>query len=145
VESGWVEDVRITSGLVAAANAKEPDHRVCLDVILANRGRLVLSPFAMAEVDYLIQNTLGVRAEITFLRDVDAGRYTLATFDERDMSQALAVVEQYEDLGIGVADASVAVLAARYRTTRLLTLDEQHFRAMRPLGGGTFTLLPADQ
>ncbi len=45
---------------------------------------------------------------------------------------------------IGVADASIVVLAARYRTTRLLTFDERHFRAIKPLHGEAFTLLPAD-
>lgn len=45
---------------------------------------------------------------------------------------------------VTMADASVAVIAARSRTTRLLTLDERHFRCMRPLWGEAFTLLPAD-
>ncbi len=45
---------------------------------------------------------------------------------------------------IGLTDASLVVLAARYGTTRLLTLDEKHFRAIRPLRGDTFTILPAD-
>jgi len=33
---------------------------------------------------------------------------------------------------------------ARYGTTRVLTLDERHFRAMRPLHADAFTILPAD-
>jgi hypothetical protein len=37
------------------------------------------------------------------------------------------------------------VLAADPKTTRLLTLDERHFRALRPLWGEAFTLLPADR
>jgi len=41
-------------------------------------------------------------------------------------------------------DAPVVVLAARHRTTRLLTLDERDFRPMRPLYGTAFTLIPAD-
>jgi hypothetical protein len=36
------------------------------------------------------------------------------------------------------------MLAARHRTTRLLTFDERHFRAVKPLYGKAFTLLPAD-
>jgi len=43
-----------------------------------------------------------------------------------------------------VADASVAVIAAKARTTNLLTLDERHFRCIRPLWGEVFSLLPAD-
>jgi hypothetical protein len=36
------------------------------------------------------------------------------------------------------------VLAERYDTTRLLTRDERHFRALRPLRADAFMLLPAD-
>ena len=43
-----------------------------------------------------------------------------------------------------IADGSLIVLAAKYQTTRLLTLDERHFRAIRPLHAVAFTLLPAD-
>ena len=45
---------------------------------------------------------------------------------------------------IGLADASIVVLANRYDTDRVLTLDERHFRALRTLDGKPFTLLPAD-
>ncbi|MFO8150101.1 MAG: hypothetical protein R6T93_07375 [Trueperaceae bacterium] len=52
------------------------------------------------------------------------------------------VVERYADLRIGVADASLVVLADRYATSRLLTLDGRRFDAIRTLGGAPFTLLP---
>lgn len=48
----------------------------------------------------------------------------------------------YEDQGIGLTDASLVVLAHRYRTDRLLTLDHRHFRILRTAAGGSFTLLP---
>jgi uncharacterized protein len=38
----------------------------------------------------------------------------------------------------------LVVLAERYGTTRILTLDERHFRAIKPLHADAFTLLPAD-
>lgn len=47
-------------------------------------------------------------------------------------------------LGIGLADASIVALAARYETNRILTLDERHFRTLRPLRGRSFRLLPQD-
>ena len=51
---------------------------------------------------------------------------------------------RYDDLDAGLADLSAIVVAERYGTRRLLTFDEGHFRALRPLRGGHFTLLPAD-
>ncbi|HEV8635715.1 MAG TPA: hypothetical protein VG370_15925 [Chloroflexota bacterium] len=46
---------------------------------------------------------------------------------------------------IGLADASLVVLAQRFRTRRLLTFDERAFRNVAPLQGGAFLLLPADR
>jgi uncharacterized protein len=36
------------------------------------------------------------------------------------------------------------VLADRHRTTRLVTFDERHFRAVTSLRGEAFTILPTD-
>jgi predicted nucleic acid-binding protein len=48
----------------------------------------------------------------------------------------------YADHGIGVADASNVLLADRYRTTTIATLDRQHFSVLRPLSGGYFAIVP---
>jgi uncharacterized protein len=61
-----------------------------------------------------------------------------------DQAGAIAVIERYREMRIGLADASLVVLADRYATTRLLTLDERHFRAIRPLDPKAFALPPAD-
>jgi hypothetical protein len=52
------------------------------------------------------------------------------------------LVERYHDRDIGVADASIVVLADRWRTREILTLDRRHFGVVRPLTGGRFRLLP---
>jgi hypothetical protein len=64
-----------------------------------------------------------------------------------DHAAALDVITRNSDDSncIGVTDAASVVLADRYRTTRLLTLDQRHFRRLRPLWGADyFTLLPYD-
>ena len=50
-----------------------------------------------------------------------------------------------EHQGIGLPDASLLVPASRSGTTRVATLEEPHFRSLRPLTGEpAFLLLPAD-
>jgi predicted nucleic acid-binding protein len=51
---------------------------------------------------------------------------------------------RYADLDLGLADCALVIVARRYDTTRIISFDERHFRAVRPLQGGTFTILPAD-
>jgi predicted nucleic acid-binding protein len=47
--------------------------------------------------------------------------------------------------GLGLADASLVAIAGRLGTAEIATLDERHFRALRPLTGEpAFRLLPAD-
>jgi uncharacterized protein len=133
-----------TSGLLAALDADQHHHRQARAALAADPGPLLLSPFVLAELDHLLLTRVGVKAETALLREVAAGAYELVAFDADDVAAAAALVERYRDLRVGIADASVAVIAARSKTTRLLTLDERHFRGIRPLWGEAFTLLPAD-
>ncbi len=41
-----------------------------------------------------------------------------------------------------MADASIVVLAERFKSNRVLTLDHRHFRVLRTVGGRPFQLLP---
>jgi predicted nucleic acid-binding protein len=93
----------------------------------------------------MLLSRAGIKAEQQFLQEVADGIFELAAFTQADVAQAAAVVERYSGLRFGLAVASIVVLAARYRTTRLLTLDERHFRVIIPLNADAFTILPADR
>ena len=43
---------------------------------------------------------------------------------------------------VGAADASNVVLADRYQTRTIATLDRRHFSVLRPIGGGRFAVVP---
>ncbi len=103
---------------------------------------MVVSPYVLAELDYLVATHVGVSAELDVLREISGGAYVLPHLDGNDLTRAADVVEKYNDQDIGVADASIVVLAERYSSRTLLTLDRRHFTVVRPLGGGRFTLLP---
>jgi len=134
-----------TSGLLSAVDAAQRFHEPAASVLRSETRPAVLSPFVLAEVDYLLTTRVGVEAELALLREVASGAYHLAVMEAGDVEIAIRVIEQYRDLGIGLADASIVVLAARYDTNRILTLDERHFRALRPLRRGrSFRLLPQD-
>jgi predicted nucleic acid-binding protein len=132
------------SGLFAFLNDRQPKHADVRRVLEIEPGPLVLSPFVLAEVDYLVQARAGVDAELALLADVAAGAYALEALSADDVAEAADLIRQYRDLRIGLADASIVVLAGRYRTNRVLTLDDRHFRAMRTPRGEPFLVLPAD-
>ena len=134
-----------TSGLLAAMDPDEVHHDACRAIVEEANAPLLLSPFVLAELDYLVIRKLGTEAELAMLGDVAAGAYQLVPMDSGDVASAHRVVDRYRDLGIGLTDASVAVLAEEYGTRDILTLDERHFRAIRFGKGRTFRLLPADR
>lgn len=130
--------------LVAMADAKEPQLDALLRIRDEEEGQLVLPAPVAAEVDYLLGVRFGEAARRAFLSDLAAQRYDVACLAADDYRAVSELDIRYSDLGLGLADCSVMVLAERYETRRLLSFDERHFRAVTPLQGGAFELLPAD-
>ncbi|MDN5804649.1 MAG: PIN domain-containing protein [Microlunatus sp.] len=122
--------------MYAFLDADDAHHERARRVVEEEPGPFLMSPFVLAELDCLVQRRLGTAAEFALLDDVEADVYRLVPFDTDDLARATTLQRHYGDLGIGLADASVAVVAARHRIVRLLTTDERHFRAVRPLRGG---------
>ncbi|MEX2621687.1 MAG: PIN domain-containing protein [Egibacteraceae bacterium] len=131
-----------TSALLAFFDTDEPDHEAVTDIICSTGDLLVVSPYVVAEVDYLVASRQGVDAELAVLGELTGGAWELATFTAADLAQATEVVRRYRDQGIGVADASNVVLAERYRTAVIATLDHRHFTVLQTLTGARFELLP---
>jgi uncharacterized protein len=131
-----------TSGLLALYNRREPSHERVRVVVEASSEPLVVSAYVVAELDDLLATRLGVDASLAVLGELAGGAYELADVTVPDLTECAQVIERYRDRDIGVADASLVVLAARYATRTILTLDRRHFTLLRPIGGGRFELLP---
>lgn len=130
--------------LVALGDSRDRLHAAVGDVMRAESGELIVPAPVSAEVDYLIRRRGSVQAARAFLRDVAAGRFRVEGLTADEHGTVARLDEQYADLDLGLADISVVILAHRFRTRRLLTFDERDFRAVSPLAGGSFMLLPRD-
>ena len=131
-----------TGALLAFFDTDEPDHETVSAVLEAAAEPLVVSPYVVAELDYLVASRLGVSAELAVLRELTGGAWDLPAIGVEELVQARAVIERYADQNVGVADASNVILAERYRTRTIVTLDRRHFDVLRPLSGGRFRILP---
>jgi predicted nucleic acid-binding protein len=136
-----------TSGLLAAYDMDEPAGPAVRAVLEHEAGALVVSPFVLAELDYLLLTRAGPQAELILLDDLATDVYQVADFTPQDAAAVKSLAAQYLDLRLGIADAHSMALSgpARYGTKQILTFDERHFRAVKPPQGGVFTLLPADK
>ncbi|MDQ6777257.1 MAG: PIN domain-containing protein [Actinomycetota bacterium] len=106
-------------------------------------GELVVSAFTAAEADHLVLTRLGIDAELALLDDF-AVTYAVQSLDPAGIRRARELCAQYRDLQLGLADASIVVLAKHWSTRSVATFDQRHFRTVAPLQGGTFRLMPAD-
>jgi predicted nucleic acid-binding protein len=132
-----------SSGLLAAFDTDEPMHDAARRSLLASLPFRLMSPFILAELDYLVAKRLGGAARSTLLEEVSLGAYRLTPWAADDVAEARTVVMRYADLGVSLADASIVVLAHRYDIQDVLTLDQRHFRVLQG-PRGPFRILPAD-
>ena len=132
-----------TSGLWAALDAAQRSHAKARASLLAAAPPLLLSPFVLAELDYLLAARVGSSARTSLLAEVESGAYQLEPLSGADVGEALTLIRRHAGLGVSLADASVVVLARRHAVQDLLTLDERHFRTLA-VDGRPFRLLPAD-
>jgi predicted nucleic acid-binding protein len=131
--------------LIALADRAHPLLPVIDRLLRQEPGSLVLPAPVSAEVDYIVHQRFGRPARTAFLTDLADARFLVECLEPAEYETVLRYDEQYADLNVGLADLSIVVLAHRFRTRRVLTFDERHFRALRPLDGGSFVLLPRDE
>jgi predicted nucleic acid-binding protein len=125
-------------------DAGDEDHERVRDWIQAMSEELSTTPLIVAELDHLVSRQGGRTAARALREDLDSGAYLIEWWPSA-IHEAIAVAKRYESMDLGLADASLVALAAHLQTVDIATLDERHFRALKPLSGGkAFRLLPAD-
>jgi len=129
-----------TGPLYAVVDEDDADHARCRAALERPGHRLILPLLVIAEATYLIGTRLGPTVEAEFLRSLTRMHVEAPTPD--DWPRIADLVEQYGDFPLGGADASVVALAERLDIETIVTLDDRHFRAVRPRHRKAFHLLP---
>jgi len=130
-----------TSGLLAFFNSKEANHLSVAQVIEKADQAIVVSPYVIAELDYLLANRFGVDVELNVLSELSSGAYELASINTADLFECSGIIQKYSDQNIGITDASLVFLAERYETNSILTLDVKHFSVMKTKNNKSFEIL----
>lgn len=133
-----------TSVVLAAMNDRDDDYEPARRWIENEREQLVCTPLVVAELDHMILATAGRVAARALREDIDSGAYQVEWWPTA-IHETIALAGRHESMDLGLTDASLLALAAHLDTTRIATLDERHFRALRPASrADAYTLLPAD-
>jgi predicted nucleic acid-binding protein len=129
-----------TGPLYAVVDEDDADHGRCRAVLEQTEYRLIVPTLVIAEATYLIATRLGPLVEAQFLRSLTRMHVEAPTPD--DWLRIADLVKQYRDFPLGGVDASVVALAERLNVEIIVTLDDRHFRAIRPGHRKAFHLLP---
>ena len=131
-----------TSALVTLADRSSPRFEAVSDFVARAPDTLIVPITVLPEADYLMSSRLGGHLARAMVRSIAAGELRLEGITIADLERTNSLMEQYADSAIGFVDASVIALAERLRLTRILTLDQKHFRFVRPRHCAAFDVLP---
>lgn len=123
LESGLV--VLDTSALFAALDRGQHQHRSVLDALRPHVGSFVVPVAILAEISHFIERDLGPIAVSALARDIERGAYELDCGLD-DWRRIRELIERYNDMPLGIADAAVIACAER-RKAPVATLDFRHF------------------
>lgn len=128
-----------TSGILAALNRSDRDHRRAREALESERGPLIVPVGILAEAGFMIEEDLGAAVLRAFVSDLADGFYSLDC-GEDDMVRIGELLGRYADLRLGFADACVIACAERHGG-RVLTFDQRDFGPVAR--EGTISVVPA--
>lgn len=131
-----------TGPLYAAAAKRDKHHARSVDLLSAASRPLLVPALVVTEVCYLLGDRVGSYAELAFVRAIAQGELLVEPVLDAEWDRIAELTERYDDLPLGVVDASVITLAERHGADTIATLDHRHFGVVRPAHTAAFTLLP---
>ncbi|HEY5854804.1 MAG TPA: PIN domain-containing protein [Aldersonia sp.] len=137
-----------TSGLVAAFNSADAEH-VAARQVLIEAALTVITPLVLLEIEHVTTRNVGRRAALAIndwlLAQERTGRIAIPAISGPMLRTARSIQNRYDALRLDLTDAVCVVVAEKYETDAVLTLDRRDFRAVSPLTGApAFRLLPDD-
>ena len=131
-----------TGFLYALLNRNDQHHAKVLQVAQTLIEPVLLPTVVTTEVAYLVRRYMGSAGLAHFLELLADDAYMLIEPTTADFKRAAAIVHHYNDANIDFVDVVLVAIAERLNITRILTIDQRHFRLFRPAHCIAFELLP---
>jgi uncharacterized protein len=128
--------------LYAAAATRDKHHQRSVELLATAPRPLLVPALVVTEVCSLLGDRIGAHAELAFARSIADAELVVEPVLDTDWVRIAELMKQYLDLPLGMVDASVVALAERRGLEVIATLDQRHFRAVRPRHAEAFTLVP---
>jgi uncharacterized protein len=126
--------------LVALIDGGDAHHDDCVAALKTIRDPLITVWPAFTEAMYLLNESW--RGQKALWSRVESDALTLAHLDASDAPRMRELMEEYRDLPMDLADASLVRVAEREGLSRIFTVDRRHFSVYRPGRRRRFAILP---
>ena len=128
--------------LYSLINKREGSHQVVTTTFLSIKGPIILPTVATTEVAYLVQRDMGAQSVAKFLDSLANSPFSLTEPTSSDFSRGAEIIRQYSDSNIDFVDSIIFAMSERLKITKILTVDQRHFRIFRPKHCSAFEILP---
>ena len=138
-----IAPVLVDTGIIyALADRSDAWHLRARSFVENYKGTLIIPSMVIPEACYLLQTHLSPQAETAFIKSIVTRALRLEQVSEEDMGRAVEVMNSYQDMLIGLVDASIVAVAERLKVAAVMTTDRRHFSVIKPKHCPSFTLLP---
>jgi predicted nucleic acid-binding protein len=120
-----------TGFFVALANRGDRDHPAAVRALSRLREGLVTTWPVVTETTHLLAARLGTTALLAFVESARGGAFEIGPPSFGHWPRLEALMKQYADLPMDLADASLVVLAEEQNDGRILSTDRRDFRTYR--------------
>lgn len=131
-----------TGPILALLDAGDEAHERSVALVERLGEDLVVPTCVLVEVDYWVRKLFAPQNWSVFVEDIASGAYRLEPLTLSDLERAAELERDYEDLDLGLVDASVIAVCERLGETKVATLDRRDFSIVRPRHCEALTLLP---
>lgn len=135
------EHVLIDTGpMVALFSVDDAQHERCAAALTDLKPPLLTCWPVVTEAAWLLRRRPGALHQL--LESFHAGLFGLLTLEAGDLPAIAGLMRRYEDIGLQLADATLAHLAERENIRTVFTLDRRDFSIIRLRRNRALRLIP---
>jgi predicted nucleic acid-binding protein len=120
-----------TGFFVALANRKDRHHAAAVRAAASLRRPPITTWPVLTETCHLLADRLTPKAAETFIASGARGEYQIFSPAPESLQRVAALMKQYQDLPMDLADASLVLLAEHLGTGKIFSTDRRDFGAYR--------------
>jgi predicted nucleic acid-binding protein len=120
-----------TGFFYALMNSKDKYHQQSVEALKTLQSSLITTYPVITETCHLLLQRKGTKYQTQFLKSLDQGFAQIFQLEEKHLPRIIQFTEQYADLPMDLADASLVILAEDLGHGQIFSTDQRDFGIYR--------------